>query len=134
MRNDNIGNIKNENTNEINLLNKKKFLEKPKENTYKCVNLKNSVKSKYIIQKIFLHLNDKKKIFMIRYNKYYNNLLEIDIELYKKISRKIKIGGVNGYGKEYYLDSMKLFFKGFYIKGKRNGEGKEYNYNLKGNM
>ena len=126
LTNDNISNIKNGNTNEICLLNKKKFIEKPKENTYKFVNLKSSVKSKYIIQKIFLYLNDKKKIFMIRYNKYYNNLLEIDIELYKKISGKIKIGGINGYGKEYKLDSMDLIFKGFYIKGKRNGEGKEY--------
>ena len=126
LTNANKSNIKNGNTNEISLLNEQKLLEKPKEKIFKIADLKSSVKSKYIIQKIFLHLNDKKKIFMIRYNKYYNNLLEIDIELYKKISGKIKIGGVNGYGKEYKLDSMDLIFKGFYIKGKRNGEGKEY--------
>ena len=126
LTNTNKSNIKNGNTNEISLLNEQKLLEKPKEKIFKIADLKSSVKSKYIIQKIFLHLNDKKKIFMIRYNKYYNNLLEIDIELYKKISGKIKIGGVNGYGKEYKLDSMDLIFKGFYIKGKRNGEGKEY--------
>ena len=97
-----------------------------KENTYKCINLKNSVKSQYIIQKIFLYLNDKQKLFMIRYNKYYNNLLEIDIEFYKKISGKIKIGGVNGYGKVYDLERMDLIYKGYYNNGNRNGEGKEY--------
>ena len=85
LTNANKSNIKNGNTNEISLLNEQKLLEKPKEKIFKIADLKSSVKSKYIIQKIFLHLNDKKKIFMIRYNKYYNNLLEIDI-MVKNIS------------------------------------------------
>ena len=53
LANSNKSNIKNGNTNEISLLNKKKLLEQSKENIYKFVSLKSSVKSKYIIQKIF---------------------------------------------------------------------------------
>ena len=40
---------------------------------------------------------------MMKYNKFYFDLLGITIEEYKKLSGKIKIGGINGYGKEYEL-------------------------------
>ena len=102
--------------------------EKSKENIHNYFNLR-KVKSKYIIKKIFQYIEEKKKLFLTRYNKFYNNLLGIDFELYKKISRKIKIGENNGFGKEYELDSMTLIFKGYYMIGKRHGEGKEYKDN-----
>ena len=106
-------------------LNKIKIMEKSKESYYKCFNLK-KVKSKFIIKKIFMNINEKKKLYITRYNKYYNNLLGIDIELFKKISGKIKIGEVNGFCKIYDLNSMNLLYEGYYMNGKRNGKGKEY--------
>ena len=63
---------------------------------------------------------------MVRYNKYYTRLLGITTEQYKNLSGRIKIWGINGYGKEYELKYMNLIFKGFYLNGKRNGKGKEY--------
>ena len=63
---------------------------------------------------------------MVRYNKFYTRLLGITIEQYKNLSGRIKIGGINGYGKEYELKYIDLIFKGFYLNGKRNGKGKEY--------
>ena len=50
----------------------------------------------------------------------------MDINNYKKISGKYKIGEKNGKGKEYILNEKKLVFEGEYINGKRNGKGKEY--------
>jgi len=107
-------------------INKPKLIEESNEHYYKCLRLQNSVKSKYIIKKIFSNLNTRKKLLLTRYNKFYNNLLGIDIELYKKISRKIKIGERNGFGKEYDLESLDLIFKGYYNEGKRQGFGKEF--------
>ena len=50
----------------------------------------------------------------------------INIDNYKKLSRKIKIGGISGYGKEYGIDELNLIFEGEYLNGERNGKGKEY--------
>ena len=91
----------------------------------KCCVLKN-LKSNYILKKIFLNLNERKKLLFTRYNKYYNKLLGIDIETFKKISGKIRIGAPNGFGKEYDLNTMDLIYKGYYMNRKRNGKGKEY--------
>jgi len=109
-------------------LNRIKSLEKSKENENNYLNLKYSVKSEYILKKIFSFLKDKEKLLLIRYNKFYQKLLEVNIKFYKKISGKIKIGEKNGYGKELYFHSFTLGFKGYYKNGKRNGKGKEYNY------
>ena len=136
--NNNINIIKNESMNDIKYLDeyneknlkKIKSLEKPNENNNKYLNLEHSVKSKYIIKKIFQNLNEKIKLLLIRYNKFYNKLLRIDIEHYKKISGKIKIGESNGYGKVYDLNSLALDFEGYYKNGKRDGEGKEYISNI----
>ena len=124
--NTNIGIIKGEkmeNTKSLNKdnenNNKIKSMEKEEENN--CLNLK-KVKSKYIIKYIFENLNEKKKLLFIRYNKFYTELLDINIESYKKVSGRIKIGEVNGYGKEYDLKSLALKYKGFYMNGKRNGK------------
>ena len=89
------------------------------------------------MKKILSNLDEKKKLLFIKYNKHYHNLMNINIEYYKKISGKIKIGGINGYGKEYELNELKLRFEGYYKNGKRNGKGKEYdddNKNLKVNI
>ena len=101
--------------------------EKKEEITDKSVNLNLSVKSEYILKKILLILGEKRKLLLLKYNNYYQKLLGINIENYQKLSGKIIIGGINGYGKEKEFNDLKLIFKGYYINGKRNGKGKEYN-------
>ena len=72
---------------------------------------------------------------MIIYNKYYQNLLNINTEKYINISQRPIKGGKNGYGKEYLIISNYYYFvyEGEYLNYKRNGKGKEYflNGNLK---
>ena len=83
----------------------------PKNKNY--VNLEMKVKSKYILKKILLILDKEKRLYLARYNKFYTRLLGITIEHYKNFSGRIKIGGKNGYGKEYGLVTMNLIFKDF---------------------
>ena len=104
----------------------KNILEKAEENIDKTLNLKILVKSKYILKEILLILDDKRKLLLLRYNKYYKKLMGINLVNYQKLCGKIKTGGINGYGKEYEFDNFKLIFKGYYKNGKRNGKGKEY--------
>ena len=104
--------------------NKKNILEKTEKNSDKFLNLKILVKSKYILKKILLFLDEKRKLHLLKYNKDYHKLMGINIDNYKKLSGKIKIGGINGYGKEYGIDEFNLIFKGYYKNGKRNGKGK----------
>ena len=87
----------------------------------------NSIKSPYILKKVFSFIDEKRKLNMIIYNKELQKKLGIDIEEYKKKSGKYKIGEKNGKGKEYILNTDKLIFEGEYLNGKRNGKGKEYN-------
>ena len=82
------------------------------------------IKSKYILCLIFSYTGEKIKFDMIKYNKHYQKLFSIDIKDYKKLSGKLKIGGIDGYGKEY--QSYNLIFEGEYKNKKRNGKGKEY--------
>ena len=113
-------NIETKKLDEINIL------EKTGENSDKSLNLKTSVKSKFIQKKILLILYEKRKLLLVKYNKYYQKLMGINIEKFQKLSNKIIIGGINGYGKEYEFEELNLIFKGYYMNGKRNGKGKEY--------
>ena len=87
-----------------------------------------SIKSFWNIEIIFSFLEEKKQLNMIKYNKYFQNKMGINIEIYKDKSRKYKIDGINGYGKEFDLTTDKLIFEGEYRYQKRNGKGKEYDY------
>ena len=92
------------------------------------VNLKD-IKSSFIINIIFSFLCEKQLLNMIIYNKELQKMLQRDIENYKKISYKYKIGERNGKGQEYIKNTNKLIFEGEYLNGKRNGKGKEYDHN-----
>ena len=87
-------------------LTEKNILEKTEENIDKTLNLKILVKSKYILKEILLILDDKRKLLLLKYNKYYQKLMGINIVNYQKLSGKIKTGGINGYGKEYEFDNL----------------------------
>ena len=90
------------------------------------VNLRD-IKSLYNIKVIMSFLKEAQKLNLIIYNKQIQNMLNINIRDYKKISGKYKIIESNGEGIEYILDTDKILFKGSYLNGKRNGVGKEYN-------
>ena len=84
----------------------------------------NNIKSSYIIKGLFSFLNEKQKLNMIIYNKELQKKCIVDIEDYKKLSLKYKVGKRNGKGKEYIKDTKRLIFEGEYLNGKRNGIGK----------
>ena len=90
------------------------------------INLRD-IKSPCITKKIFSFLNEKQLLKMIIYRKELQKMLLIDIEDYKKISKICKIGEKNGNGKEFIIYRNILIFDGEYLKGIRNGKGKEYN-------
>ena len=91
------------------------------------VNIKKSVKSFYIINKIFSLLSEKKKLSIIIYNKKFQIKFGYDLNYYKKISGKHFIMEKNGNRKLYKLGTNILLYGGIYKNGKKNGKGKEYN-------
>ena len=88
------------------------------------------VKSIIILKKIFFLLKDKNKFNLVVYNKSLQKKLGLNITDFKRYSGRY-ILLENGQGKEYNGYNDKLLFEGEYIKGKRNGKGKEYNINRK---
>ena len=89
-----------------------------------------AIKSSYIKKGIFSFLNEKQILKMIIYSKELQKICLIDIEDYKKNSGKYKIGGKNGKGEEYIINTNILIFEGEYLNGDR-WIGKEYYYNGK---
>ena len=71
-----------------------------------------------------MYLKEEQKFNLITYNKQLQKTLGIDIEDYKTINGKYKIGEKTGKGKEYILIRNKLIFEGKYLNGIRNGKEK----------
>ena len=93
--------------------------------------LERIIKSEKNLKEIFSFLGRKKLFNLIIYNKHLQNIFKINIEEYKSLSGKYKIGKKDGIGKVYILNTNILIFEGEYLKGERNGKGKEYYYNGK---
>ena len=85
-----------------------------------------TIKSENNLKEIFSFLGRKRLFDLIIYNKNLQKTLKINIDDYKKLSGKYKIGKKNGIGKVYKLNTNIMIFEGEYLKGKRNGKGKEY--------
>ena len=88
-----------------------------------------SIKSLVKLKQIFLYLYETKKLNLIIYNKYFQTKLGIDINFYKKISRKNLIIEANEKIKEYKLNTNILIFVGKSMNGHKNGYGEEYHNN-----
>ena len=84
------------------------------------------IRSSHNLEEIFSFLEQRIKLDIIIYNKEFQKMLGVNIEDYKKISGKYKVGEKNGKGKEYTIKEDKLVFEGEYLNGKKNGKGKEY--------
>ena len=106
-------------------MNLKKNDIKPKKeiNNNEIINLKQSIKSVYIIKEIFSLLDIWKKLNMVKYSKLYQNLLNININNYKERSDKYIVAEKDGKVKEYNKKDNKLIYEGEYLNGKRNGKG-----------
>ena len=83
------------------------------------------IKSSFITKIVLSFLKDVKKLKLIKYNKYFQNKINIDILHYKIYSAKFIIYKSKIKGKEYDAYSNKLIFRGEYLKGERKGKGKE---------
>ena len=107
----------------------------------------------YFLKIIFFHINEGKKLDIVKYNKKLQKKIDIGITNYKIFSGKYIVhenngtkeiskiynaytdqlifegefsnGKINGKGK-LYDDNGDLFFEGEFINGKKNGKGKEY--------
>ena len=113
----------------------------------------NKVKISFFVRLLFHHLNEKRKLKIINYNKYIQKLLGINIINYKIFYGKyieyesdgkareyyyyndnLVYEGeyLNGKGKEYdEFEENIILFEGEYFNGKRNGKGKEYHFDSK---
>ena len=85
------------------------------------------IKSIYFSRIVFLNLDEKRKLKLIKYNKKMQYSLDIGLINYILFSGKYIIYESDRKGKEY-SDDGKLLFEGDYLNGERNGRGKEYNY------
>ena len=84
------------------------------------------IKSFYFILKLFLHLDEKQKLKVAKFNKSLQKQIDISILNYKYFTGRYIIYGANGIGKEYKGINDSFLFEGEYLNGKRNGKGKEY--------
>ena len=90
----------------------------------------NKIQSLYIVKIIFLFIDEKKKLNLLKYNNNLKNIMNISLINYKMyFGRYIIYEGYNKV-KEFYIDDDILAFEGEYLNGKRSGKGKEY-YNGK---
>ena len=87
--------------------------------------LKN-IRSSYFAINIFLYLEERLKLEIIKINKNIQDKLNISILNYKLLSKKYIKFNSNNIIKEYNINNDKLIFEGEYLNGKRNGKGKEY--------
>ena len=90
--------------------------------------LKN-IKSVYYIRILFSHLNEKVKLGLIKYNKNFQKILDIELINYKFYSGLYIIYEKdNKIGKLYDGYEDHLLYEGEFLHGKKNGKGKEIAY------
>ena len=77
-----------------------------------------NIKSSFFIKILFLCIDEKQKLKLIRYNKNLQKNLDITINNYKHIIGSYIIYEPNGIGKEYYGYDDTLKFEGGYLNGK----------------
>ena len=113
-----------------------------------------NIKSQFFEKMLFSLLDERIRFKIIKYNKNIQNLMNINIINYKQFSGKKIVYETKGRGKEYdfvygnslvfegeYLNgervkgkeyhSGKIMYEGNFLRGKWNGNGREYNHNGK---
>ena len=93
--------------------------------------MQENTKSLYFIKLIFQYVNEKSKLKIVKYNKSLQKNINISIINFKFLSRRYIVYESIRIGKEYDAYDGKLYFEDEYLKGEKNGKGREYNYNGK---
>ena len=84
------------------------------------------IKSIVILKKIFLLLDEKRKLKLVTYNKKIQNILNIEIYDFKQFNRSHLIFDEKGIGKEYDNYTGQLIFKGKYYPEEKKKIGLEF--------
>ena len=87
-----------------------------------------NINSPFIMKKIFSQIHENIKLELIKYNKEFQKILNIDINNYKIFKGISIILESDEKGKEYDNYNDRIIFEGEYKNLKRNGKGKEYNF------
>ena len=87
--------------------------------------------SEYFIKNIFLNINEKQKLEIMKYNKNLQRLNDISLKNYRRFSDNYIFFISKGNGKEYNKYGN-IIYEGEFLNGKRNGKGKEYD--IRGNL
>ena len=87
-----------------------------------------NIKSPYIAKKIFSCLNEVLILKIFKINKRIQRKININLINYKIFGGRYIINEAKEETKEFDRLYDKIVFKGEYINGKRNGKGKEYNF------
>ena len=78
-----------------------------------------NIKSNYIFKKIFSLLYINRNLKIVSYTKKLQNILTINLDLFKKISGKEQYISEDGFIREYYLYTNKLTFEGECLNRKK---------------
>ena len=92
-----------------------------------------SIKSRYIISKIYNNITIKKKLEIVKYNKRIQNLLNLDIKDYKEY-REIEIEIIpikDKYGKFINIKTKDKLYYHIYFNGNKEEIKNKYMYILK---
>ena len=84
------------------------------------------IKSNYIFQTIFSLTNEKIKFKLFKYSNSLQKKSELNLVDYRRFSGKYIIYYTARKGKEYDSFNDTLVYEGRFLKGERNGYGKEY--------
>ena len=88
--------------------------------------LKN-IKSKFILKEILSLVETRLQLDLFKYNKDFQNKIDINLTNYKFFSKRYIIYEDNNQAKEYSYEDYNLIYEGGYLNKRRNGKGKEYN-------
>ena len=86
-----------------------------------------NIKSEYFIKILFLFVDEKQKLKIVKYNKWLQKILNLSNINYAYFSGIYIIYESKRKIKEYDYDG-ELRLEGEYLNWKRNGKGKEYDY------
>ena len=90
-----------------------------------------NIKSIFILKTIFRNVDEETKLKLIKYNKSLQNKIDINLVNYILFKGKYLVYEKNtNLVKEYNIHNNLLIYEGEYLKGKRNGRGKEYDAGL----
>ena len=85
-----------------------------------------NIKSTYILKIIFSFIDNKTKLYLVKYSKRLQIKIDIDINYYKLFKSEYIIYESKEKSKIYNSYNDELIYKGEILKGKKNGKGKEF--------